>query len=380
VSISARLIDTAKARQVVANEFAIKGIPAETALQTAIAEYCRNNLCLLSRTQTARNGSGVIPTSPIHILTFLGLCRRQLKSLVPKSGSVDAESDEERIEDIFRLVLNWLCLLREVIDLGNGYYLPAPLRFVDVGEGNALVIAGLPSADIVAHCSVPLAPAGICRTVLTEELPAKFRTDSNSWQSLEGWSGQAATNLQEWTNKTVEHAQKGMTAAASTEITFEVYCPDKRPKEAQHFRWMSAESLTKTDKGVKLCRTAVKSGPRRYFLGNLDGSRNLPLVSETAISQDDFRRLQYGFDLKAGAPETGLLSATTSTISQLQLRSPLPKAEERLIRALALQDDPLPHRLPMNFRFMPRWRGQITKALEGLSVRVREEKGSHGLK
>ncbi len=380
MSIGGSLVDIVKARQMVANEFAPTGIPTETAIQAAIAEYCRNNLCVLSRIHPVRNGR-TNPTSPIHILTFLGLSRRQLKPLIPKSLSPDTESDDEVTEDIFRIVLNWLSLVREVIDLGNGYYLPAPLRFVDVGEGKALVVTGLPCADIVAHYRLSIAPAGMCRTILTEELPTEVRGDTKFWQSLNEWTGQPSTTLQKWTNKMIENARTAMTPAAGTEIIFEVYCPHKKPKESQHFRWVPAESLTNSDDGIHLCRTSVKSGPRRHFLGNLDGSRSLPLVAEATISQDVVRRLQYGFDFKAGAPESALLSTTsTSTNLLLQLRSPLPKAEERLLRALALQDDPIPSRLPMKFRFMSQWRGQITKALEGLGVHVREEKGSNGRK
>ena len=113
--------------------------------EQAVAEYLRYGVCILA----ASGEEGPSRTQAVHIGRLLGRVRNQLGPLLPGRESARlaelvtaVTSKEAREPDLCHRVLDRLEVLRDVHKLPHGYYLPTPIRLVELRSGNALVDRG----------------------------------------------------------------------------------------------------------------------------------------------------------------------------------------------------------------------------------------------
>jgi hypothetical protein len=111
-----------------------------------VAEYVRHFLSC-----NAFDGESFDP-HPVHAGALRQAVLRQLGELAgPPSGAAWPSDDLDRprehldLSDPFRLALHKLVVLGEAAELGNGFYLPSPLRLVELHGGITLALSGLPT-------------------------------------------------------------------------------------------------------------------------------------------------------------------------------------------------------------------------------------------
>ena len=237
----------------------------------AVAEYLRYGLCLLANS----GKDGGAETQPVHIGRLLGRVRKQLGPLLPERGKPPLEDlvpikapNASRSEDACRRVLNKLELIREVQNLGRGYFLPTPLRLLELPSGDVLVIGGLPTLDAQKVLGTMLKSAGLARVSEIAALPAALKNHSDAWQSLRNWLG-IESSLANWTEKYLAAALKDLRASSSEIGAFEVYFPEGLATKPQYFRWCEGKSWAGRSDRLYLCRSADKNRGRSYWLGLL---------------------------------------------------------------------------------------------------------------
>jgi hypothetical protein len=340
----------------------------------AVAEYLRYGLCLLANS----GKDGRAETRPVHIGRLLGRVRKQLGPLLPKTGKQPLEDlvpihapYASRSEDTCRRIFNKLELIRDVQNLGRGYFLPTPLRLLELPSGDVLVIGAVPTLAAQKVLGTKLRSAGLARVSEIGTLPIALKNNSDAWQSLRNWLG-IESSLENWIEKYLAAALKDLRASSSEIGAFEVYFPERMEKKPHHFRWCEGKSWAGRSDRLYLCRSADKNRGRSYWLGLLARDQDIVrMVKETELeSNKDIIRLLYGFDLLAKVPVTAEIEAD-ATGGRLQLSSLLPKEERRLLVALAVDTSPAPDKLPLTFRFENRWREDIERNLSSLGIELR---------
>lgn len=340
-----------------------------------IAEYLRRNLCALATSPGTR-----VAAQPVYVTRLLNRVRSQLRPLWPQLDVIthrlpslsEQEQEGDKHPDPVRRVLDALHDVRDVAELGNGYWLPMPTRLVALSHSKALVISGLGTNDISKILGARVQLTWIARTVKRASLPHAITDDPTWWQPLGQWcDGDDRDDLSTWTERLIAQARQHALQSGSAVTEFEVYAPEQRRHKPQYFRWISIEELSKPPSDFMLCRSSARRfSPTSYWLGAItEHSGTYRLVKEYPISARDLRRLLYGLDQRADAP-------THATVEQwgigrlLTVRSWLPPRERRLLLALARDMSPVPGRLPLRFALAADHAAQAVDALRALGIDV----------
>lgn len=344
--------------------------------EQTVAEYLRYGLCILANS----GEEGPDSMQAVHIGRLLGRVRNQLGPLLPDRGGprlselVTAATSKESWErDLCHQVLDRLEVLRDVHKLARGYFLPTPLRLVELRSGNALAIGALPTPEAQKSLGVRLGTAGLARFALRADMTPRLRENADLWQSLANWLGNVP-NLGSWIAAYVAAAVKDLKPSASDVGEYRVYCPEASPTRSQFFRWRDSNEWAGHPERLYLCRGTPRNGPAPYWLGLLARDQgDVRVVKEAELeSRDDIPRLRYGLDLLSKAPTRATIEAGASE-DLLKLSSWLPYQEMRLLQALAVDVSPTPDKLPRHFRFAKRWREDIEGVLHDLGIELRIE-------
>ncbi len=342
-----------------------------------IAECLRRALCWL--TSGGRTGQA----EPVYVTSLTNHVREQLSPLWPtlhRSRNKRPSQAEQQLEgdtqpDPIRRVLQALSDLREVEHVGEGYWLPTPVRLVELPAQDAiLVIGGLDTAELrrVLHPSVQV--LWITRTLPRAALEPATLEDRSLWQTLPDYLGDPPPSLAEWTTGLLERAARSLTTSAAGYTRFEVYAPKVQGSRLQYFRWMPVEQFSKLPEGLALCRTTERYqlGPRRYWLGTIAAFRGeAGADKEYTVDSKDVLRLQYGIDLRQTFPTRVLVRQRGEDVL-VQFENFLPPEERRLLIAFGKEESETPGRLPLVYRFQQQHFGLIQqRVIEGLGLAVR---------
>jgi len=341
-----------------------------------IAEYLRRNLCALA-TPPGTN----IASQPVYVTHLLNHVRSQLRPLWPQLDlSVnrlpslrEQEQEGDKHPDPVRRVLDALHDLRDVADVGNGYWLPVPTRLVPLSYGKALIISGLGTHDIAVVLGTKRVQlTWIARTVKKDALPNEIADDPMWWQPLDRWCGtNNRGDLAAWTEHLIAQARQHAMQSGSSMTEFDVYAPERQRREPQYFRWLPVQDLPKPPSDFTLCRSSARRfSPTSYWFGLItkqDGAYRL--VKEYPVPTRDLRRLLYGLDLAANAPTHAIIERR-GIGHVLTLRSWLPAEERRLLMALAREVSPVRGRLPLRFSLAEDYTTQAVDALRALGIDV----------
>jgi len=335
-----------------------------------LAEYLRLALCSLS-----------VGSRPVYVSKLLNVVRDCVAPLWPElfpfrekqPSRQEQEAEGDLHPDRVRHVLDLLCDLRDVVDLGEGYWLPSPVRFVGLPKGGkTLVIGGLSTMDLRRRFSPHISTVGLSRAIPLSALASGATTEAIHWQRFEDWCGDAPSDLRKWTETFLDEAQRRFRASAAAFTDFEVYAPWIRKSEPQAFRWLHFEEfmgkVAHSPPSVPLlCRSLPQRRhmPRKFWVGQV-GPSGLLMETE-ALQLPEVRRLAYGMDYLYGAPTFAVWESAKTLI----LRSWLPPEEHRFLTAIAHDSSLETGRLPLRLDFEPDWRPLVEATLAQLGVQSR---------
>lgn len=333
-----------------------------------IADMLRETLCMLARPPD--DGEA---WQPVYVTRLTNSVRRRLVSLWPQTEGLDqknadtdvAPDQDEAWLDLTRTVLRYLEDIGDVIDCGNGYWLPAPIRFVKLPVGRVIVLAGFSTRVLCRVLGGNVRNEGFARALYGAIPPP----EDNRWQDLVDWRG-AIPELRNWTQATIATARKNLKQSAQGFVDFEIYVPRVRHAKLQYYRWVNPGTLSEVPHYLVLCRS-VHGLPRNYWLGELRVTKgSVVLIAEAAVPSEQVRRLQYGLDLEAGTPtEARMIIEKQRYI--LFLQNPLPPAERRLLLALAQASEGFVH-LPYECSLSEEALPEVLAMLMALGINVTE--------
>ncbi len=325
-------------------------VPTSILMDQIIAEYLRHALHTLSHHSTT--------VQRVFVTKLINQVKRQLNSLGQNFQQTDSD-------DPIRRVLEQLKQVGDVAELGNGYWLPAPLRLVRLRNGQILLIGGVDTKSLQTRFGKMVQPTGFVRRVQSKDTTYFVREDIH-WQSFEDWVGEAETDICAWTRNLFDEARKRLKSSASDLTDFEVYMPClyKKKPEPQYFRWISAHKLNEAPKDIVLCR--FKQTFVTYYLGLLTGEKPVRLQRETRLEQEiEIRKLLYGLDALYENPTHAEFEQLNDKQGKLIFRSWLPATQRRLLLALGHE---IHSRLPLVYEFSIDFKGEIFKHVQKLGI------------
>lgn len=212
-----------------------------------------------------------------------------------------------------------LDLMREVQDLGNGYWFPTPLRRI-AGERLSLVIGATPTRELSRHYP-SVARRGFARVAEADEvadLPA---------QPLDAWLGLSIADSVAWARAELQSCRDAM---GDTRIEGPVeYFEAAFGNARRRGRW--TPSPPRAEAGdIVLCRRPLGNARFLPFMAQRD--RNGRIVRE-APAPNDVRRLQFGLAALCGEPVAVAVSGCDDGIA-LTVPMALPRPERQLLAAL----------------------------------------------
>lgn len=328
--------------------------------------------------------------SPVHVQSITNQVRRELAPIWPalaRSGAddwselggrdEDEESQEPRsAESPIRRSLEILATVGDLQHVGSGYWLPTPIRLVHLADSpsaKALLIGGAPLYQLRLDGYVSVRICGNVRALPLRVLPESVREDDTAWQSLDDWLGSPSEPLHRWASQFLQRAATELSPSHSEVSDFEIYDPERHPRDAQFFRWTPARLYRPSAERLYLSRTVPQggAGPRRYWLGRLayreGAARSL---SEYAVSGSDSKRLQYAFDDLESTPTRGSVIYDQES-AKITLWNYLPGPEFRLVTAVGEECSPRPGRLPMTYRIPRDVAEPVLDRITGLGIQWR---------
>jgi len=366
--MNATVISTHHATRIVAAASGIKiGSSLDHFIDQVIAEYLRQTLYLLSQGGRA-----------VYVTQLMNTVQRHLAPLWPelyefrerRSSLIEQQAEGDLHPDRVRRVLEVLSDLRDCVDLGEGYWLPAPLRFVFLpASERVLVVGGLATSELRRMLGSEVSLVGFARIVSEVALPDDIRRDPSRWQAYEAWCGDAPLDLREWTKSYMTQASRQLRHSASGFVEFEVYAPWLRRRQPQYFRWIGFTDFVSEVKNpprtLLLCRSIPQRmrGPRTYWLGVVDSHG---LKREVPVPSTHVRRLSYGLDLCYGAPTRVFWQGDRVLV----IRNRLPPEEQRILIAIGRDVSETPGRLPLHLEIGPEWRDFINDRLSRLGIEI----------
>ena len=310
---------------------------------------------------------------PVYVTTILNRVNDQLSALWPgTSGEPTGKGDAEHATDPARRVLEAMENLRDCEHVGNGYWLPAPVRLVELSSETALVVGGQPTWQIEDQLGCEIQRRGVTRTVLRDDLLGDWAADDRKWQALSSWEGSPPPDLLQWLKGERRRAEDDLMRSSAELDDFDVYWPpDATRAEAQWFRWIPSTRLSRAPDDLVLCRArGGYFGQRRCWWGALTHGRTGPTLREEAVVEPlKVRRLQYGLDAEYGNPTSVVVDRAQESLV-VTLRSAVPPEERRLFTALGRDESDTSGRYPIRLRFPDTHTSVVESTLRSLQVEI----------
>jgi hypothetical protein len=269
----------------------------------------------------------------VHTSRFMSNLRNNLGGIWD-SDSANAAT-QSVAENRYRSILEALEQAGDILHLGSGYWVSAPLRLVELpASEHLLVVGGVPFDPLQRYLKTTPLCAGVSRFVeraVLKQQPHLLQLV----QPFDEWIGITET-LATWTRGTIDRALQRLSAPEEISIEqLEIYAPDVFQQQRKMGRWLPGSQARQALSNPRLCRplSHVRDYDRPSYLGifALDDigfrlRQTAPIDNETAF------RLAFGFDQLLNTARTASLAVTGETF-QLDLAYPLPQPEAR-VRAL----------------------------------------------
>lgn len=218
--------------------------------------------------------------------------------------------------------LGTMHFLREAEPLGGGYWIPTPVRTVDLGSDRCLLVGPQPTSELQRHFA-GVRRAGAGRVTDRADVP-----DLPS-QSQDAWRGSDGSDACAWTQSAVDSALKQL---ASSLVADGLQVFGTRIASGRHREpaWVEPGSGAACEwRGIGLFRARTGATRHRYFFGKYGAGKEFlegPPVQDAA-------RLQFGFAALQRQPMTVTITAVSGATS-ISLPLAPPRNVRRLLVAL----------------------------------------------
>jgi hypothetical protein len=220
-----------------------------------------------------------------------------------------------------------LQLLAEAQNIGHGYWVPTPDRYVPITSELVVLISPSPTVDLrVLHPDVQSTGAGRVVVARSEELPI---------QKFESWSRWDGHSPAEWVQATLRQAEDTYAPSiGGDDVTAFAYQPDSRGLRPGRSAWLPFNSDAACSwKGAKLMRRRLGGNSHSYFFGRCGRGGRL----EEGQIVTDAPRVKYGLAQLAGN-EVALAVRRQNSSLRLQLPMTPSLSSRRLLTALTIPD------------------------------------------
>jgi hypothetical protein len=279
------------------------------------------------------------------------------------SGTISRPAHVNRISHLTRTILDEqragiflerLRLLSECFRLAQGYWLPAPIRFVNA-HGILLILAPHSTRELSRTLSAHVTTAGDARTcdVAPPGIPE---------QTLVSWIG-APMDTALWTKSFLERARNRL---VRTSLDSDVVDVHAAPRDSASTllrapgRWLRVSEADDFS-GVSLCRTRLDGPSFRYFLAHVSAGT---VTHEAEIDGKLRARIRYGLDLLAHRHHRIQLLQHSDSYT-FELYRPLPTEELRLVHAVSLS---VSHGARLHVRVQSQFMDCIQRTLRPLGI------------
>ena len=267
-------------------------------------EYARGVLCSLSFVATDNSRE-------VHVA--------RLHEQFDRAGIASSMAD----------ALETLKLMREAEELGGGYWIPAPIRAVDLGGKHCLLIGVHPTEELRRHFG-SARRAGAGRVADAEEVVGLPRQSLAAWR---GYDGRDASTL---ARTAIESGMQQLAPSVMDEglETFGTRTGGGATGRYREPAWVRVgDGAACTWRGVGLFRSRTSAARYRYFLGRHQ-SQSTFLEGPPAR---ELIRMQFGLAALQNQPLTLRIASSRDAVS-ISLPLSAPTELRRLLVALCDTD------------------------------------------
>jgi hypothetical protein len=220
----------------------------------------------------------------------------------------------EAAHSLFKVGLRLLELLREAEPLFGGYWLPAPLRSIEI-DGEHVFIGAVPNAYGILGT---IRTEGLAR-ILTRDIAQRFPI-----QSLDSWMGNASIDSTALAAKFVANHLRTATKTSHLSDVEYLSVVTRAVNMQPQFFWNVNATPTLPNEQIAICKQLLH-GHTRYFSASLCKGQ---IVSEATIDLP-IRKLMFSIARHIGTP-IKIVSRSTSKGVEFKVSERLPIEEFRL--------------------------------------------------
>jgi len=187
--------------------------------------------------------------------------------------------------------LELLCLLKEVIKVPDGFWLPAPCRSVSVGTADSLLIAPHPTNELERGLGKRVERLEFGRMCANDQLLPLEKISIDSWsESVDS----PLSWLEVFTVFKAKHLQDTVTSGRDISVC-ETW--NAGAKSAVGSSWIQYSSVNSVPDGLHLCSEMAQGLQIRKFIGEFRGS---VLRKECDIADDEALLFRFSLELQRG--------------------------------------------------------------------------------
>lgn len=234
--------------------------------------------------------------------------------------------------------LRVISLLKEVIALPGGMWLPGVSRAIPLADSTYLVIAPQPSTELSRVIGGPV----------SSRLFGRFSSnpvgEPFERQTLADWND-TYSELTSWTKAAFIEAKSHLQTTALAARTIDVCRTWSTTRDSgSGSRWQRLVERSAIPNGMHLCKESAEGSATRYFLGDFFKSE---LVREADLTRDPIR-LRFGLEAITGRT-VDIRPVVSGSSTEIEMWRRLPVSELMVLAALATKIEPTTYGARLTF-------------------------------
>lgn len=216
---------------------------------------------------------------PVYIKRVMNVLRQHLEAVWPNTltnfvGQNSLKNDEEYplSTESIKSTLASLQLIGDIVHAGDGFYLPTPIRLIEMPKQDFVALIGGWPTKFGYSLLSPISQDGLGRLIRKKDIPEKIIDRQDLWQPYKQWRGWVPNSLHDWTMNQLDHAKRHGSSTLSSFENFEVFLSFTTNRNYKTV-WIRAEELANNRADIKfmLCRTCDR--PANYFIGEFQAGK-----------------------------------------------------------------------------------------------------------
>ena len=310
---------------------------------------------------------------PVYISKVLNSVKRQIEWInqTHSPNDMDDEDDEDTITQLLRQAVDELETIGDIASLPGGYWLPAPLRCIDLRESKRwLLVGGAPTRYLPESVRESLEFSGTARLLARDPSTIGLLIPN---QTKEVWCRLPTTPVDVWAKEFLEKAK--LKPFFANELNYKFYVPGI-PKsrsaynKPQYNRWIDMADIRLLPDQRYLMRHESSFGMVNFSIAEIQGHK-LGATGSIELAEGGIRRLQYGIDALAGLPVSVRVERLNREIISYTLKSELPSPENRLLYAIgSLRENKTENYYPRIWEIKRSYKAEVDAILGRLGIRL----------